>query len=117
MCFPIDAASSDGELLCYLDSDWCGDVMDRRSTTGYLFIFQGAQISCGSKTQQLVALSSCEAECIDGAVAAYQTTWVESVLKELKIDFEKPMKLLIANKSAISLYTVEASTFTQNSIF
>ncbi|XP_050901823.1 uncharacterized mitochondrial protein AtMg00810-like [Lathyrus oleraceus] len=25
------------ELMCYSDSDWCGDIVDRKSTSGYLF--------------------------------------------------------------------------------
>ncbi|MCI16274.1 copia protein, partial [Trifolium medium] len=50
-----------------------------------------------------VALSSCEAEYIAGSYAACQAVWLDSVLKELKLDVEKPIKLQIDNQSAINL--------------
>ncbi|XP_050877091.1 uncharacterized mitochondrial protein AtMg00810-like [Lathyrus oleraceus] len=44
------------ELMCYSDSDWCGDIVDIRSTYGYLFKYLGGPISwyCG-------CMSSCVA--------------------------------------------------------
>ena len=52
----------ESELLSYSDSDWCGDRVDRRNTSGYLFKFLGGHISWCSKKQPVVALSTCEAE-------------------------------------------------------
>ena len=40
---------TDSELMSYSDSDWCGDRVDRRSTSGYLFKFLGGPISWCSK--------------------------------------------------------------------
>lgn len=51
----------------------------------------------------MVALSSCEVEYIVGRVATYQTIWLSSFMKDVKVDIKKPMKLLTNNKSAISL--------------
>ncbi|XP_050878280.1 secreted RxLR effector protein 161-like [Lathyrus oleraceus] len=36
--FP-SGVETDSELLSYSDSDWCRDIVDRRSTSGYLFKF------------------------------------------------------------------------------
>src|ERR1051325_1735109 len=57
---------AESELMSYSDSDWCGDRVDRRSTSGYLFKFLGDPISWSSKQQDVVALSTCEAEYIAG---------------------------------------------------
>ena len=81
----------------YSDSDWCGDRVDRRSTSGYLFKFLGGPISWSSKKQPVVALSTCEAEYIAGVVATCQVVWLLNLLEDLKIVIEKPLKLMIDN--------------------
>jgi len=53
---------SEMSLLGYVDTDWAGDVNDRRSISGYTFVTAGAAISWSSKKQLSVALSSTEAE-------------------------------------------------------
>ena len=55
---------SDYNLIGESDADWSGDHDDRRSTTGYFFKlgFSGGAVSWRPKKQQIVALSSCEAE-------------------------------------------------------
>ncbi|XP_050339482.1 uncharacterized protein LOC126765840 [Bactrocera neohumeralis] len=49
-------------LTGYCDADWAGDLDQRQSTSGYVFIMQGAAISWSSHRQRTVALSSTEAE-------------------------------------------------------
>ncbi len=46
------------ELCGYSDADWAGDLDDRKSTSGYLFMLGGAAISWKSKKQTAVALST-----------------------------------------------------------
>ncbi|KAK2440388.1 putative mitochondrial protein [Trifolium repens] len=101
--FPKTAKNEKLEIMCYSDADWCGDKMDRRSTTGYFFKFLKAPVAWCSKKQPVVALSSCEAEYIAGAYAACQAVWINSVLRELQIDVKKPITLQIDNQSAINL--------------
>ena len=100
--FPFEGKTK-SELLSYSDSDWCGDRVDRRSTSGYLFKFLGGPISWCSKKQPVVALSTCEAEYIAGALTACQAVWILNLLQDLKIKVNKPLKLMIDNKSAINL--------------
>ena len=52
------------QLKGYSDSDWAGDKDDSKSTSGYLFSLSGASICWKSRKQQLIALSSTEAEYI-----------------------------------------------------
>lgn len=46
--FPSEEKAN-SELMCYLDSDWYGDRVNKRSTFGYLFKYLGGPISWCSK--------------------------------------------------------------------
>ena len=48
----------------FTDADWAGDTGDRKSTGGYTFLLANAAVSWKSKKQNIVALSSTEAEYI-----------------------------------------------------
>ncbi|WVY99219.1 hypothetical protein V8G54_031370 [Vigna mungo] len=101
--FPRKIDETTKVLEAWCDADWSGDQDDRKSTFGYVFKLLGASISWCSKKQSVVALSSCEAEYISAAEAACQGAWIETVLQELKIQYNKPICLMVDNKSAINL--------------
>ena len=46
----------------YSDSDYAGELDDRKSTSGHLFKLAGAAVSWTSKEQSTVSLSTAEAE-------------------------------------------------------
>lgn len=77
--------------------------MDRKSTSGYIFMLGDAPISWCSKKQEVVALSSCEAEYISAAFGASQALWLSMLLKELNVKCCEIMKLRVDNRSAIDL--------------
>ena len=91
------------QLVAYSDSDWCGDLLERKSTMGYVFLLSDSPISWCSKKQAVITLSTCEAEYIAACHAACQDLWLESLLEELKVGFDGYVDLLIDNKSAINL--------------
>ena len=51
-----------GTLIGYSDANWAGDIDDRHSTTGNLFLMASGAISWMSKKQTTVALSTAEAD-------------------------------------------------------
>jgi hypothetical protein len=55
-------AKGEEKLTGYSDSDMAGDVDDRRSTSGVLFLLGNNPVTWHSVKQKIVALSSCEAE-------------------------------------------------------
>ncbi|KAF2300982.1 hypothetical protein GH714_018927 [Hevea brasiliensis] len=73
----------DGELLAFTDSDYAGDMEDRKSTSGYVFLMNSSAVSWCSKKQPIVTLSTTEAEFVAAAVCACQGVWIKRILKEL----------------------------------
>ena len=49
-------------IECYLDVDWAGSKMDRRSTIGYCVFVGGNLVSWRSKKQTVVSRSSAESK-------------------------------------------------------
>ena len=62
--------SDQKECMGYSDADWAGDVNDRKSTSGYLFMMNGGAVTWKSKKQSCVALSTAEAEYVALSSAA-----------------------------------------------
>ena len=58
------SSTSNSTLVGETDSDWSGDVNDRRSTKGYYFMLgdNGGSVSWQVKKQPTMSLSSCEAK-------------------------------------------------------
>ena len=73
-----------GSPVGYIDSDWGGCNITFRSTTGYVFFFNGGVISHTSKHQPTIALSSTEAEYTALSVATKEAVWLQQLL--LKLD-------------------------------
>jgi hypothetical protein len=75
----------DGSLHGFSDSDWAGDLGDRKSTGGFIFLLSGAAISWKSKKQTIVALSTTEAEYIAASEAARESIWLQRLSDDLAI--------------------------------
>lgn len=92
-----------GGIKVFTDSDYAGDLNDRKSTTGHLVLWDGAAVTWSSKKQSIVALSSTEAEYVAAAACACQVVWVKEVLKEFEIHLEGSISIKCDNTSAIKL--------------
>ncbi len=73
---------SSGEVTGYADADWGGCVNTRKSTTGYVFVRNGGAISWQSKLQDVVALSSVEAEYIAASEATKEAVWLRRMMDD-----------------------------------
>lgn len=74
---------SGGDLIGYADADWGNDLNDRKSVSGYCFLLAGGCISWQAKKQNLVALSTTEAEYISLAEATKECIYLRSLLCEI----------------------------------
>jgi hypothetical protein len=91
------------QLIAYLDSDFAGDIDDRKSTTGCVFIISSRAVSWSSKKQHIVSLSTTEAEYIVVASCAYQCVWLRRVLEQLGYEQKECTTILCNNSSSIKL--------------
>jgi len=87
----------------FTDADWAGDVDNRKSTGGYVFLLTGGAVSWRSKQQNSVARSTTEAEYIAASDAAAEVVWAHRLLKELDAHDGRLTKLFIDNESAMKL--------------
>ncbi|KAH9681844.1 hypothetical protein KPL71_027113 [Citrus sinensis] len=95
--------SNDYKLIGYSDSDWGGDVDDRKSTTGFVFFMGDTAFTWMSKKQPIVTLSTCEAEYVAATSSVCHAIWLRNLLKELSLAQEEPTEICVNNKSAIAL--------------
>ncbi|CAL2237913.1 unnamed protein product [Prunus armeniaca] len=93
----------DGKLLAFTDSDYAGDMEDRKSTSGYVFLLSSGVVSWSLKKQPIVTLSTTEAEFVAAAVCACQAIWMKIVLKELGHNDEVCTHIKCDNSSTIKL--------------
>ena len=80
--------TNDVDMHGYSDADFAGDSINRRSTSGYVFISDNAAVSWASKLQTLVATSTCEAELIAYSVAVKEALYIAKVLCDISGDVE-----------------------------
>jgi hypothetical protein len=86
----------------YVDSDFAGDFDKIRSASGYVFTLPGRAISWMSKLQNIVSLSTIEAEYVAASRACKETVWLKGLFGEFGRMQDK-VKLLCDSQSAIHL--------------
>ena len=89
----------------YSDSDWAGDVKDRKSTGGYVFMMAGAPISWCSRKQTVVATSTCEAEYIALSLTCREEIWIKRLMSPILLQNNEldAIQILDDSQSAIKL--------------
>ncbi|BBN68699.1 ABC-2 type transporter family protein [Prunus dulcis] len=87
----------------YSDADWAGNVTDRKSTSGYFTFVGGNLVTWRSKKQNVVALSSAEAEFRGMTKGICELLWLRKLLTELGYKPISTMNLFCDNKAAIAI--------------
>ena len=80
-----------------------GLVVDRRSTSGFMFSLGSAAITWSSKKQPTIALSSTEAKYRGATVAACEVAWLCELLIDLCVDVTHKVVIYCDNLSSIQL--------------
>ena len=95
---------SDLRLIGYSDADWGGDLDQRKSTSGYVFLLNKGAISWSSKKQTCIALSTMEAEFIACSAAVQEAVWLRSFFCNLGVqsDCAGPITVYCDNQAAIA---------------
>jgi hypothetical protein len=93
----------EAHLVEYNDIDHAGDIDTSKSTSGILFFFTKSLISWQSIKQQVVALSSCEAEYIAASTDLTQSFWLVRLLGDLINRDTGSVELKVDSKSTLTL--------------
>ncbi len=90
------------DLVGFVDADGASQE-HRHAITGYMFMVDGGAVSWASKKQELVTLSTTEAEYVAATHAAKEAVWLRSLVAELFTAPMEPTTLYGDNQSAIAL--------------
>lgn len=91
------------KLIGYSDSNHSINEDDGRSTAGHIFYLGDSLITWCFYKQDMVALSSCEAEFMVGTEAAKQAIWLQELLSEVTEQSVEKVTIKVDNHSAIAL--------------
>ena len=98
------------QVIGFSDANWRGDLDDRHSTTGNVFLLAGGAISLLSKKQTVVALSTSEAGYVSLSLAVQEGEWLQKLFTDLQI----PPKTIVIKEDNQGLW--KNTTIAQNSI-
>jgi len=90
-------------FIGYSDNDLACDIDPSKSTSGTLFFLGKCLISWLSLKQQVMALSSCEAEYITATTASTQALWLAQLLGNLLGRDAQAVELRVDSKSTLAL--------------
>ena len=93
------------EMKSFVDADFAGDTIDRKSMSGYVIKIGNASIHWGSKKQSSVALNTCESEYFAISLAAQESIWLKKILIESRITLEEAIPIKSDNQAAIAWTT------------
>ncbi|KAK6149771.1 hypothetical protein DH2020_017296 [Rehmannia glutinosa] len=89
-------------LQGYSDSDYAGNIDDRKSTSGSCQFLGDFLVSWFSKKQNCVSLSTAEVEYIFAVFCCIQLLWIKQTLANYKCSFEN-VPIFCDNMSAINI--------------
>ncbi|XP_058827254.1 uncharacterized protein LOC131687216 [Topomyia yanbarensis] len=97
----------DKTLIGYSDSDWAGDVVSRKSTSGFVFLFGGGVISWASRRQTSVTLSSMEAEYVALSEACQEIVWLRKLFRDFGEEQKDPTVMNEDNQGCLAFVKSE----------
>jgi hypothetical protein len=95
--------SDSNQLSGYTDSDFSGNLDDRKSTYGHAFHLGMNFISWASKKQSIVSIYFAEAKYVAATSASCQAVWLRRILKDMSHAEKDPTPIFFDNTSTIAL--------------
>lgn len=103
-----------GSLEVYSDASWAEDSSDRKSVSGFLCAVNGGVVSWCSRKQDVVSLSSMEAEYIALSESCKELKWVKMLIKSF-FEFVVPDKIVLHTDSQSSMKMINNQKFSNRS--
>jgi hypothetical protein len=100
----VYVASGNREIVGYSDSEWAGDLISRKSTSGYVFILCGGAVTWKSRKQNSVATSTTEAEFYAVSLATSEAIWLKNFIWELSLprpQVPRPIQIFSDNQGCV----------------
>ena len=91
----------------FADADWAETRIDRKSNSGYVFLFNGSAVSWCCRKQSCVSLSSTEAEYIALTEACKEVKWFLQLFADLNHPIKDPITIWEDNQSCLKLIDSE----------
>ena len=103
-----------GEVEVYSDASWAEDSFDRKSISGFLCGINGGIVSWCSRKQDVVSLSSMEAEYIALSESCKELKWVKMLTNSFS-EFVVPDKIILYTDSQSSMKLISNQKFSNKS--
>ena len=101
----------DLNIAWFIGANFARDVDDMKSTSCYVFLFEGTTVSWFSKKQNCIAKSIMEAKYISCSTAVCNAVWIKCFIKSINFGMPNgPVNVFYDNKFAISLITSGAQS-------
>lgn len=99
-----------GDLEGLVDSDWASDSVKRKSISGIIIMLAGGAIAYKSKFQEVIAMSTTEAEFVAACDAAKIILFLRSILEDLGIPQNHATTLFEDNHGALMMANAQQPT-------
>ena len=99
----LSSHASSIPLKAFSDANWAEDRTDRKSTSGFLCQIYGGSVAWSSKKQDVVSISTTEAEYYALAETVREITWLRELLSDFDINFDGPVTLEVDSQSCIKM--------------
>ena len=103
-------ANNSTNLVGLVDSDWAGDTIKRKSISGIVIMYAGGAIAYKSKYQEVIAMSTTEAEFVAACDAAKIILFFRSIFQDLGIPQEDATILYEDNSGALLMANAQQPT-------
>ena len=67
-----------------MESDWAGDMSDRKPTSAYILMMAGAAVTWTSTKQTIIATSTCETEYVSMSATSNEAIWLGTLILKVQ---------------------------------
>lgn len=92
-----------GGLMAYSDANWAEDRHDRKSNTGYFCTINGGALAWCCRKQDLVTMSSTEAEYVALSETCKEMLWIRRLCRELGVEDCLKLRIFVDNQSCMKI--------------
>jgi len=98
----FNSTGSNDQLTGYTDSDWANDSADRKSQGGHVFLLSNGAVLWQSRKQDLIAMSTLEAESIACSEGSREAQWLLQLHRDIHGKDASPLSINCDNQGPLS---------------